>query len=447
MNNFWRNELDRLLLVFLAVIIIGLLTKLWLVAILLPVSVYIGWNIYQQFQLNEWIRGGMQKSQAPDGGGLWSTLVMHLHRRELEDRKREDALHELVNQYNTIISVFPDAAVVFNAANEIEWANKRAAELLGIKRRVDSGRKITSLLRTPELLNYLKNPDQNTEFKHVSPVDDKQVLAFRMINFGDGQKMLTARDISAEASMTEMRKNFMANASHELRTPLTVVSGYLEILESAPELEEHLLPPVVSAMTQATRMSHIIEDLLTLSRLEKSDAEDSENVTINMHSMLETMANDIRNTIANTTHNIDLQIDEQLDLSGIEVEISSVVSNLLKNAVKYTPSGSTITVKWAKDDQDRPTLSVKDDGDGIPAEHIPHLTERFYRVDPGRSRDSGGTGLGLAIIKHILERHGGHLEIHSIEGEGSTFSAVFPPNRASLSEHHMQKPSAAPVAD
>jgi len=377
MNNFWRREIDRLLLVGLAALVIGLLTQSWLLAILLPVSVYIGWSVYQQYKLNEWIRGGMQTDQAPDGGGLWSTLVMHLHRRELEDRKREDALRELVNQYNTIISVFPDAAVVFNAANEVEWANKRAAELLGIKRRVDQGRKITSLLRTPELLNYLKNPEQNTEFKHVSPVDEKQVLAFRMVNFGDGQKMLTARDISAEASMTEMRKNFMANASHELRTPLTVVSGYLEILESAPELEAHLLPPVVSAMTQATRMSHIIEDLLTLSRLEKSDAEENESVVIDMPTMLQTMADDIRNTIANSTHNIDMQIDHQLDLQGIETEISSVVSNLLKNAVKYTPSESNITVKWSKDDQDRPTLSVKDDGDGIPAEHIPHLTERF----------------------------------------------------------------------
>jgi len=166
MNNFWRKEIDRLLLVFLAAIaaiIIGLMTKLWLVAILLPVSAYIGWNIYQQFKLNEWIRSGMHTEHAPDGGGLWATLVMHLHRRELEDRKREDALQDLVDQYNTIISVFPDAAVVFNSANEIEWANKRAAELLGIKRRVDAGRKITSLLRTPELLNYLKHPDQTTE--------------------------------------------------------------------------------------------------------------------------------------------------------------------------------------------------------------------------------------------------------------------------------------------
>ena len=154
MNNFWRNELDRLLLVILATIIIGLLTQLWFVAILLPLCTYIGWNIYQQFRLNQWIKSGMQTDLAPEGGGLWSTLVTHLHRREVSDRKRAQDLRHLVEQYNTIISVIPDAAVVLNYVGEIEWANDRAAELLGIKRDLDNGRKITSLLRAPDLITY-----------------------------------------------------------------------------------------------------------------------------------------------------------------------------------------------------------------------------------------------------------------------------------------------------
>lgn len=433
MKNFWRNEIDRLLLVAVAIVIIGLLSKLWIVAILIPLAVYIGFNIYQQHQLNQWVQGGMLTAEAPEGGGgVWSTLILHLHRREVADRKREQELHDLVRQYNTIISVFPDAAVVLNDADEIEWANKRAAELLGIKRHVDTGRKITSLLRTPELLSYLNNPDKATEFKHQSPMDDKQSLAFRMISFGDSQSMLTARDVSDEVSMTQMRKTFMANASHELRTPLTVISGYLEILESAPELEQHLLPPVVSAMSQATRMAHIIEDLLTISRLENSDADETSGVVIDMQPLLQNMVRDITKTLADNTHTIKLEADELLDLHGVELEVTGVVSNLLKNAVKYTPAGSTIIIRWALDEQESPCLSVIDDGDGIAAEHIPRLTERFYRVDPGRSRDSGGTGLGLAIIKHILERHGGHLQINSQLGEGSKFIAVFPPSRAVL---------------
>lgn len=432
MKFFWSNEQDRLILLILAIIIIGLLTKLWIVAILLPVCVYIGWNIFQHYRLNQWIKTGMETDEAPEGGGLWSTLVMHLHRRELKDRKQEQELRDLVRQYNTIISVFPDAAIVLNEAGEIEWANKKAAELLGIKRKLDRGRKITSLLRAPDLTAYLNDPDETTEFKHQSPIDDKQTLAFRMVRFGDGQSMLTARDVSEEVSMTEMRKNFMANASHELRTPLTVISGYLEILESAPELEELLLPPVVSAKSQATRMAHIIEDLLTISRLENSNAEENKSSVIDMHALLENSITDISMTLAENTHTLKLQADPLLDLFAIETEVTGIVTNLLKNAVKYTDSGTTIEVKWSLDEQEKPRLSVIDDGDGFPQEHIPHLTERFYRIDPGRSRDSGGTGLGLAIIKHILERHGGHLEINSVEGDGSSFTAVFPPNRAVL---------------
>ena len=434
MNNFWRNELDRLLLVFLATVIIGLLTKLWVVAILLPLCTYIGWNIYQQFRLNQWIKGGMQTSQAPEGGGLWSTLVTYLHRREVTDRKREQDLRDLVEQYNTIISVIPDAAVVLNYVGEIEWANDRAAALLGIKRDLDRGRKVTSLLRAPDLITYLNDPDAITEFKHQSPVDDKQTLAFRTIHFGDGQRMLTARDVSEEASMTEMRKNFMANASHELRTPLTVISGYLEILEAAPELDAPLLPPVVSAMTQATRMAHIIDDLLTLSRLEKSTADEGSSVVIDMQAMLENMVKDISRTIAENTHILEMEIDPLLDLFGVELEVTGIASNLLKNAVKYTPAGSKIILRWSLNEQQQACLSVIDNGDGIAKEHLPHLTERFYRVDPGRSRDKGGTGLGLAIIKHIVERHGGHLEINSIEGEGASFTAVFPQNRTILNK-------------
>ncbi len=434
MKHFWRSELDRLLLLFLAILVIGLLTHRWIAAILLPFCTYIGWNIYQQYKLNEWIKSGMITDQAPEGGGLWTTLVMHLHRRELSERKRKQNLRDLLHQYNTIISVFPDAAIVLNDVGEIEWANKRAAELLGIKRKVDTGRKLTSLLRAPDLITYLNDPDETTEFKHQSPIDDKQTLAFRMITFGDGQSMLTARDVSEEVSLNEMRKNFMANASHELRTPLTVISGYLEILESAPELDQSLLPPVVSAKTQATRMAHIIDDLLTLSRLEQSNAEESSSSVIDMDVLLENMVKDITTTIAENTHQIMIETDPLLDLYGVEIEVTGVASNLLKNAVKYTPAGSTISVKWSLNEQEQPCLSVIDNGDGIAQEHIPHLTERFYRVDPGRSRDKGGTGLGLAIIKHIIERHGGHLDIHSIEGEGATFTAVFPQSRATLNQ-------------
>ena len=246
--------------------------------------------------------------------------------------------------------------------------------------------------------------------------------------------MLTARDVSEEASMTEMRKNFMANASHELRTPLTVIGGYLEILEAAPELDAPLLPPVVSAMTQATRMAHIIDDLLTLSRLEKSTADEGSSVVIDMQAMLENMVKDISRTIAENTHILEMEIDPLLDLFGVELEVTGIASNLLKNAVKYTPAGSKIILRWSLNEQQQACLSVIDNGDGIAKEHLPHLTERFYRVDPGRSRDKGGTGLGLAIIKHIVERHGGHLEINSIEGEGASFTAVFPQNRTILNK-------------
>jgi two-component system phosphate regulon sensor histidine kinase PhoR len=273
----------------------------------------------------------------------------------------------------------------------------------------------------------LKINDVTLELR--SPLSPTHIV-LRLIPFGKGQYLLTACDISQQINLQRMREAFVANASHELRTPLTVIAGYLEILESTLDIPEKWHEPIISALSQATRMGQIIEDLLTLSRLETTTHLSKQSGKIvDVSVLLANIVSDIQKTVAMDSHTLSLDTDSTLKIRAVESEINSVCLNLIKNAVKHTPSGTTVQVRWFLNETGQACLQVIDNGKGIPAKDIPHLTERFYRLNVGRSR--GGTGLGLSIVKHIMERHQGYLLISSQPTINTQFTACFPVYRVS----------------
>jgi two-component system phosphate regulon sensor histidine kinase PhoR len=390
---------------------------------------YTAWNLYQIYKLEKWLRTGSFKGKAPDTGGVWAQIVQQIYRQQRKEKNRKKRLSELLKRYNDTVSALPDATVILNGNWEIEWANRAAEELLGIERSRDFGLRIGNLIRDPDFDAALDTFDKEMNLELPSPVNADFMIALRMVSYGKGKKLLTARDISQRVELQRMRKAFVANASHELRTPLTVISGYLEILEMDPDIPSHLSEAISSANEQAGRMQRIIGDLLVLSRLEGTRLDRNSGDRLDVGAILRQIITDLKKTVSDKSHHFRLDLDDALFLKGNEAEIQSVCMNLISNAVKYTPDGTTVDVCWYRNSAGYACLDVKDDGPGIATEHLPHLTERFYRVDAGRSREIGGTGLGLSIVKHVVQRHGGILSIESELDKGSRFRTCFPEYR------------------
>ena len=382
-------------------------------------------NLVNLHQFDHWLRN-RNRRDPPDAGGLWGDLVSQvsrLHRRKQFHKKR---LLSLFRELRRSTASMPDGVVALNAANEIVWFNRKAAELLGLKRKTDFGIQIASLLRVPEFSRYLAKRDYSTSVRVPPRVGDVTMLEFQGVPYGEGQVFLLVRDVTRQSQLETMRKDFVANASHELRSPLTVISGYLETLALDNTLSDDLRGPIGEMRRQSERMTTIISDLLELSRLEATD-EQVVGTPIDVSGLLSLLRKDLAARDAKA-HAVELWIESPDGLMGDQGLIHSAFWNLVDNAAKYTPPGGTITLRWWSDD-DGGHFSVTDTGPGIAAEHLPRLTERFYRVDPGRARDKGGSGLGLAIVRHVLQKHGGELRIESVEGRGSTFSCHFAPLR------------------
>ena len=382
-------------------------------------------NLVNLHQFDHWLRN-RNRRDPPDAGGLWGDLVSQvsrLHRRKQFHKKR---LLSLFRELRRSTASMPDGVVALSAANEIVWFNRKAAELLGLKRKTDFGIQIASLLRVPEFSRYLAKRDYSTSVRVPPRVGDVTMLEFQGVPYGEGQVFLLVRDVTRQSQLETMRKDFVANASHELRSPLTVISGYLETLALDETLPDDLRAPIGEMRRQSERMTTIISDLLELSRLEATD-EQVIGTPIDVAGLLALLRKDLAARDAKA-HTVELQIESPDGLMGDQGLIHSAFWNLVDNAAKYTPAGGTITLRWWTDD-DGGHFSVTDTGPGIAAEHLPRLTERFYRVDPGRARDKGGSGLGLAIVRHVLQKHGGEVKIESMEGRGSTFSCHFAPLR------------------
>ena len=389
------------------------------------VTAALGWQLLNLFRVDWWVRH-RSLSDPPDVGGAWGdviTQIVRLHRRKRFHKQR---FIQLFRQIQRSTAALPDGVVVLDAEREIVWFNRMAAQLLELRRPVDLGLRIDNLVRHPALARYLGAGDYSNPVVIRHGRAPGVFLSIQLVPYGEGQQLLLVRDVSRQMRLEAMRKDFVANASHELRSPLTVISGYLETLGQDGALDPELAGPIAEMRRQAERMTTIVRDLLELSRLETTE-EEVRGEPIDVASLLATLR---REVLARPEHPREVQIeaDEAVGLLGNATEIHSAFFNLIDNAVKYTPVEGRISMKWWADEEGG-HFSVSDTGIGIEPEHIPRLTERFYRVDEGRSRSRGGSGLGLAIVKHVLQRHGAELAVASTPGRGSEFVCHFPARR------------------
>lgn len=359
------------------------------------------------------------------GEGIWQQMFSRF-RHEQERSARYKRFHrEALKEIRKSTNAMPDGAVILDEANEIVICNKAAKTLAGLKRKKDRGQRVDNLLRVPDLTRLIDANDATQTVDIPSPVRDGAWLNCRIVPYGVKQKLLLLRDVTDRIVLNRMRRDFVANASHELRSPLTVINGYLGAMADDKELVSAWAQPVRQMQDQVTRMTRIVSELLELSRLESSgQAGTGEIVDVGA------LITSVRKACATQPHapTIELAIESAAQLRGNSAEIESVISNLLSNAIRHTPADGRITVAW-RSGKGGADLVVTDTGEGIAAEHIPRLTERFFRVDRGRMREDGGVGLGLAIVKHVLGRHDAKLHIESEPGEGSEFRCHFPTSR------------------
>ena len=366
-----------------------------------------------------------QRLAPPQGDGVWNELDRLLHRTQAEMRGRKRRLLEMLRAYRAAAAALPDAIVVVDRNTQrIVWFSEAAGPLLGLGYPDDIGAPIVARLQPLPLAGWMATGRNAEPLEVASPLNPGATLSLRLIPYSESLWLLVARDVSRLLQLEQMRRDFVANVSHELRTPLTVVHGYRDML--APTDHPEWAPMVAEMQRQSQRMTQLVEDLLMLSRLESQDSLPAEE-QVSIAPMLGTLRREAM-ALSQGRHEVTVQDDAGVDLFGSNKELHSAFSNLVSNAVRYTPAGGTITVRFRREGRGV-ALEIVDSGYGIPASHLPRLTERFYRVSNSRSRESGGTGLGLAIVKHVLNLHQAHLEVSSEVGHGSTFACVFGPER------------------
>ena len=402
----------------------ALLGRPWL-GMALALAGYLLWHLVMLYRVEWWLQH-RSVADPPETGGVWGTvisLIARLHRRKRFHKLR---FVQLMRQLQQSTAALPNGVVILNEQREIVWFNRMAGRLLGLRAASDLGVRIENLLREPAFGHYLHKGDYANPVvvRRSSPQDS--YLSVQLVAYGDGQQLLLVADVSRQMRLEAVRRDFVANASHELRSPLTVISGYLETLGQDPALDADFAAPIAEMRRQAARMNAIVRDLLELSRLEETD-ERAGGEPLDVPALMALLRRDVLARPVHP-HEVRVRIDSHAALIGKESEIHSAFANLVDNAAKYTPPDGSLEMRWWSD-REGGHFSVTDTGIGIPAEHLPRLTERFYRVDPGRSRSTGGSGLGLAIVKHVLQRHGAELEIQSVPGKGSTFTCHFPPER------------------
>lgn len=386
------------------------------------------WQVRQLLSFDRALRTG-NFDDFRYGEGIWEQLFSRFRYENDKSARRKQEYRRLLKEIRKSTNAMPDGAVILNADNEIVTCNRAAKELAGLKRKKDRGQRVDNILRDPELVRLLHAKDQTAKIEIPSPVVDGNWLNCRVVPYGADQKLLLLRDVTERIQLSKMRRDFVANASHELRSPLTVISGYLDALSDDDQLPSTWAKPVSQMQTQAKRMRHLLGELLELSRLESAGkAESDQSVDIIELLNMAKQAYEGHAKVAS----ILVRDESSARLSGDPAEIETVIVNLLSNAVRFTPDDGEVTLTW-RSDTDGGDLIVSDTGEGIDPEFIPRLTERFFRIDKGRSREEGGTGLGLAIVKHVLARHDAELVISSEPGEGSEFRCHFPAERVVIS--------------
>ncbi len=391
------------------------------------VLLYRYWS--QQYQLGcliRWLEDPLPE-KVPHGSGAWDEAFAALYRRFRRQRSSERQLTATLRDFRKAGMALPDGLTILDAQNQVEWCNPNAERHLGLDASRDVGKPVTHIVRHPPFVRLLASEDFSESLTLRSGRAGDPVLSLLIVPYQQDRKLLISRDVTDRERVETMRRDFVANVSHELRTPLTVIGGFLETIADSDAPNAALILKSVPLMRdQAQRMQHLVEDLLTLSRLETSGRPAREEVG-NVPMLTRALYHDAL-VLSGQRHEVRLHTELEEGIAGAEDELRSAFGNLVSNAVRYTPRGGSIDIRWQLSGRDA-VFSVQDTGIGIAPEHLPRLTERFYRVDRGRSREQGGTGLGLAIAKHVANRHGAELEILSQQGEGSCFRIRFPASR------------------
>jgi two-component system phosphate regulon sensor histidine kinase PhoR len=414
MNSGVRREVTYLVASGVFILLLGALTGYTLELLVAGLIAYVAWCLYNLSRLIKWL--SKPTKVLPESIGIWDELyyqIYHLYQRQRKARKK---LKTIVDRFQSSTQALPIAAIALNKSNEIEWYNQAAERIFNLQHAIDVGNRINNLIRKPAFTNYLLKRDFSQmvelEFNH-------RQLSLCITPYGHDQFLLTARDITQQKQLDDMRRDFVANASHELRTPLTVISGFVEAL--CEQADSRIRTPLEKIQQQTVRMQQILEDLIILARLESKLAPLLHN-SVDLEELVRQIYNDAV-MLDHGRHEIILST-QPASIMGNSVELQMAITNLVTNAIRYTPEHGTIRL-FVCIDNDGVHVGVEDNGIGIMPEHIDRLTERFYRVDPGRSREQGGTGLGLAIVKHVLDRHKASLHVHSVPGEGSLFRCDF----------------------
>ncbi|WP_069384972.1 phosphate regulon sensor histidine kinase PhoR [Halomonas caseinilytica] len=431
MSRLWKRELWRLVGLTAIGALIGWPFSAIGAGIAVALALQLAYQLRQLHALHEWL-AHHPHDEPPAASGLWGELFDRLYRYQKGQRITQRRLRDTLRRIQESSEAMRDSVVMLDRHGDMEWWNSAAERMLGLKPAHDRGQHITNLLRDPRFIDYFQARDYREPLTLNSPIDEQMILQFQITLYGDDERLVMARDITRLHRLEQMRRDFVANVSHELRTPLTVLSGYLETYgDMADQLPGRLGRGFEQMRSQTTRMQNLVNDLLLLSRLE-IDQGGQDDTPIDLTGLLDHVRRDAE-ALSDGRHHFDVEIDESRRLLGSEKEIHSALSNLAFNAVRYAGEQSHIVLRWTRH-AGGACLEVEDDGEGIDSHHIPRLTERFYRVDKGRSTATGGTGLGLAIVKHVLLRHDARLEIDSRLGEGATFRCVFPDERLVAAE-------------
>ena len=429
----WRKELLCVGVVLLVLTLLGLLSGEPLVWFQIGLLVYLGWHLINFFLLQIWI-GGRKGFRLPVSLGIWEAVFDGLQRERLQKRRRGRQLVASLSDCREAAGILPDAMVFLSQDGAIRWFNPAARKLLGLRWPTDRGRKVTKILAHPILEDDLAKGHSSRPLEVPSPANGAWMLSIQITApFGNQlERLLLARNITPVYRLEQARRDFLASVSHELRTPITVFRGYLEALQDAARDHPDWRTPVRHMDMQVQRMQSLVDDLLILSRLEMADRPRAD-TPVPVPEILAEVVAAARTLSGEQKHDLRLDADPTLWLVGEDDALHSAFSNLIFNAVRHTPPGTRVDVIWQRDGANA-SFAVRDKGPGIAAYHLPRLTERFYRVEAGRSRHSGGSGLGMAIVKQALERHGAELKITSQIGEGSLFAIRFPASMVEIEQ-------------
>lgn len=433
-RSVWFPEWIRLGLALLAALALGYYLDHPWPALGGALGLLLAWHLFQALRLLVWLDRRRPEPPPNFPKGLWHELAQRFRQLNMRNRKRKQTLSRFYKRFREVAKAFPDAILILGKSGEVEWCNPGTRELLGLRRRDVAGRNLMDTLNAPLVAAYLRRGEFADPVEFPSPVNQAMILSMQVTRFGKKsyQRLVVVRDITPVHQLNRSRKDFIANISHELRTPLTVIHGYLEGLEE--EVEEgdggcgQWRRPLHLMHQQTWRMQNVVNDLLTLSKIEMDPTEPPQQA-VNVPRMVRELMDDARTLARDSGHRLFADVDAALWLKGSQEELRSAFSNLVYNAVRHTPPGTEIRIHWHRT-RNGVQFSVADNGEGIDEEHIPRLTERFYRVDKARSRETGGTGLGLAIVKQIITRYDGRLGVNSVPGKGSTFTCHFPESLA-----------------